>query len=107
VVEIDTTHYKGNAPDQVSVSGIDARHALDDEQAWHTVLPRTRLQPDTSHRFRVTVAEPVTHLRLDVFPDGGIARFRVYGEVTPEGSTRLLDNWRTSLPVSHARQAGW
>jgi allantoicase len=55
----------------------------------------------------VTVAEPVTHLRLDVFPDGGIARFRVYGEVTPEGSTRLLDNWRTSLPVSHARQAGW
>ncbi|HEX5120657.1 MAG TPA: allantoicase [Pseudonocardiaceae bacterium] len=104
VVEIDTTHYKGNAPDQVSVSGIDARHALDDEQAWHTVLPRTRLQPDTSHRFRVDVAEPVTHLRLDVFPDGGIARFRVYGEVTAEGSTRLLDNWRTSLPASHARQ---
>ena len=104
VVEIDTTHYKGNAPDQVSVAGIDARHALDDEQAWHAVLPRTRLLPDTSHRFRVSVAEPVTHLRLDVFPDGGIARFRVYGELTTEGSTQLLDNWRDSLPVSHARQ---
>jgi allantoicase len=98
VLEIDTTHYKGNAPDQVSVSGIDARHALDDEQAWRPVLPRTRLRPDTSHRFRVSVTEPVSHLRLDVFPDGGIGRFRVYGGLTDEGVARLGDDWRSSLP---------
>jgi allantoicase len=104
VLEIDTTHYKGNAPDQVSVSGIDAGHALDDEQAWRTVLPRTRLQPDTAHRFRVDVAEPVTHLRLDVFPDGGIARFRAFGRPTDDGMDRLSARWLGALPPAHARR---
>lgn len=98
VVEIDTTHYKGNAPDQVSVSGIDGRHALDDEQAWRVVLPRTRVQPDTHHRFRVSVPEPTTHLRLDVFPDGGIARFRVFGRLTEDGRAELENRWLGSLP---------
>lgn len=104
VLEIDTTYYKGNAPDQVSVSGIDAGHALDDDQAWRQLLPRTRLQPDTSHRFRVTVDEPVTHLRLDVYPDGGIARFRVFGTITAEGADRLSAAWLGALPASHAGQ---
>ncbi|HEX3589883.1 MAG TPA: allantoicase [Pseudonocardiaceae bacterium] len=105
VLEIDTTHYKGNAPDQVSVSGINARHALDDDQAWRPLLGRTRLQPDTSHRFHVSVDEPVTHLRLDVFPDGGIARVRVFGRITDEGAERLHTAWLTSLPAAHTQKA--
>ncbi len=104
VLEIDTTHYKGNAPDQVSVSGIDARHALDDEQAWRPVLPRTRLQPDTAHRFRVDVTEPVTHLRLDVFPDGGIARFRAFGRLTDEGADGLSARWLGALSPARAQR---
>jgi allantoicase len=104
VLEIDTTHYKGNAPDQVSVSGIDGGHALDDDQAWRVVLPRTRLQPDTAHRFRVEVPEPVTHLRLDVFPDGAIARFRAFGRLTDDGAARLSDRWLGALPPAHAQR---
>lgn len=97
VVEIDTTHYKGNAPDEVMVTG---RRADGD---WHLVLPRTRLQPDTPHRFRVET-DSVTHVRLDVYPDGGIARFRAYGTLTEGGLAQLTSNWRDSLPAGHASQ---
>ncbi len=52
------------------------------------LLPRTRLQPDTAHRFRVDGAE-ATHVRLDIFPDGGVARLRLFGSVTAEGLADL------------------
>ncbi|HEY3608017.1 MAG TPA: allantoicase [Pseudonocardiaceae bacterium] len=96
VLEIDTTHYKGNAPASVSVTGTDAD--LDDESAWHPVLPATSLLPDTPHRFRVTADTPVTHLRLDVHPDGGIARFRVYGRLTDKGRDQLTEAWHAARP---------
>jgi allantoicase len=105
VMEIDTTHYKGNPPEEIAVVGIDARHAsLDDDSAWRILLSNTRMQPDTAHRFRVTVPEPVTHLRLDVFPDGGVARFRVFGTLTDDGAAELTSAWRAALPPTHARE---
>jgi allantoicase len=73
LVEVDTSHFKGNAPGFASVTGI----AADGSQ--FEVLPRTRLQPDTRHRFPVTVSAPASRVRLDVYPDGGIARLRLYG----------------------------
>jgi allantoicase len=45
------------------------------------LVPKTRLQPDTRHHFVTEVETPVTHVRLDVFPDGGVARLRVHGEI--------------------------
>jgi allantoicase len=108
VLEIDTTHYKGNAPAEVSVVGIDAGSAsLDDETAWRPVLPPTQVRPDTAHRFRVAVDAPVTHLRLDVFPDGGTGRFRVHGTLTDEGVRQLVSTFRAALPLAHAEQIDW
>ncbi|HWE88657.1 MAG TPA: allantoicase [Pseudonocardiaceae bacterium] len=107
VLEIATTHYKGNAPDRVAVAGIDARGAesddaaLDDSAGWSEVLPPTRVQPDTTHRFRCTDLA-VTHLRLDILPDGGIGRFRVYGALTADGRAQLLDRWRSTQPSSQS-----
>ena len=93
LAEIDTLHYKGNAPGAASLSGIDARRAsLDDPGAWSVMLPRTRLQPDTAHRFRVEGSE-ATHVRLDIFPDGGVARLRLFGPVTPAGLADLQRRW--------------
>jgi allantoicase len=51
------------------------------------------MQPDTVHRFRVTGA-PATHVRLNIYPDGGVARLRLYGSVTPGGFTTLKQNWQ-------------
>jgi allantoicase len=72
-IEIDTSYFVGNAPGWASVTG-------DDDVV---LVPKTRLQPDTRHHFAVDEAEPVSQVRLDVFPDGGVARLRVHGEIDP------------------------
>jgi allantoicase len=93
LAEIDTLHYKGNAPGAAALSAIDARRASPaDPDAWSVLLPRTRLQPDTPHRFGVDGTE-ATHVRLDIFPDGGIARLRLFGSVTPDGLADLRRRW--------------
>ena len=91
---IDTLNYIGNAPGAASLSAIDARHApLSDAGAWSALLPRTPLQPDTDHRFLIDGGE-ATHVRLDIFPDGGVARLRLFGSVTSDGLAELERRWR-------------
>ena len=62
----------------------------------------TRLQPDTRHLFRVAAREPVTHVRLDVFPDGGVARLRVEGTVPPPDRAAGVRRFLDLLPAPHA-----
>jgi allantoicase len=85
-LEVDTTHFKGNYPDRGSVDWIDAPGArITDLVAmarWAPLLPETRLGPNTRHFFREELARPVspaTHLRVNIFPDGGLSRVRVWG----------------------------
>jgi allantoicase len=74
LAELDTTHFKGNAPGEASLSA---------EPTGEPLLARTRLQPDTRHRFRLDSPRVVTHVRLDIYPDGGMARLRLFGEAEP------------------------
>jgi allantoicase len=67
--------------------------APDDPSRWHPLLARTPLLPDTPHRFRIASAAPCDLVRLDVFPDGGVARLRLYGTLTPEGLARVRRRW--------------
>ncbi|WP_435604175.1 allantoicase [Streptomyces sp. bgisy130] len=84
-VEIDTGFLKGNAAGWAALSGRDGERG-----DWVELLPRTRLQPDTVHRFLPDDAPPVTHVRIDIFPDGGIARLRLHGSLTADGMRRLV-----------------
>jgi len=61
------------------------------------LLPRTRLQPDTRHRFVLAPAE-VDTVRLDVFPDGGVGRLRLFGAPTEAGRAELLLRFANALP---------
>ena len=93
-IEIDTSYFIGNSAGWASVHGIDSSAAdLDDASAWVELVPKTRLQSDTRHFFGAASKAPVTHVRLDVFPDGGLARLRINGEIDPatleEMGTRL------------------
>lgn len=82
-VEIDTTHFKGNFPESASLEGCDAP-GLDpfavpgDDAGWRELLARTSLRADARHAFPLD-ADAVTHVRLNIFPDGGVARLRLYG----------------------------
>jgi allantoicase len=76
-VEVDTTHFRGNAPGRCSVEGRDGENG-----EWRLLLPATRTQPHTRHLFEdeLRTIGRVTQLRLNVFPDGGVARLRAWGE---------------------------
>jgi allantoicase len=129
-VEIDTSRFVGNAPGQVRLLAADARSggpapgrgrpvpghdaparersaaspdrgASIPDSSWREVLPLTRVQPDTRHRFLVEGV--ATHVRLDVIPDGGLARLRINGEIVPEALADLSQHWQDALPH---RQAG-
>jgi allantoicase len=95
VAEIATTHYQGNAPDRAALYGLDVTEAsLDDAAAWTPLLRPVALLPDTTHRFRLSGREqPVTHVRLEIHPDGGVGRFRLYGAITEDGERDLLRRW--------------
>ena len=94
LAELDTTHFKGNAPGAAALRGLDERKADPaDDAAWRELLPRTDLRPDTRHRF-VLRTDPVTHVRLDIHPDGGMARLRLHGHLDGEVLDTLRAAWR-------------
>lgn len=92
-IEVDTNHFKGNFPESCALEGTIAKAGaltddlLTDEAAWVPILPRTKLQAHTRHFYsKELVADgPFTHLRLRIFPDGGVSRLRVHGVVTTKG----------------------
>lgn len=89
-VEIDTSYFVGNAPESARLLGALAGRAetLSAVQ-WSELLPSAPLQPDTRHRFLIEPGAVTTHVRLEVFPDGGVARLRVLGEITPDAAATL------------------
>jgi allantoicase len=85
-IEVDTDHFKGNAPESCSVEVCDLPNLTPDllsggDPGWTTLLPRTALEADAQHGFDVS-GDPATHARLAIYPDGGIARLRLFGTVT-------------------------
>jgi allantoicase len=89
--ELDTTHLKYNAPGAARLRGFDAAsdRPVDDDAAWFDLLPRTDLRPDTPHRFVLDPVPAATHVRLDIYPDGGMGRLRLFGSLTPEALDAL------------------
>jgi allantoicase len=83
-IEIDTNHFKGNYPDRASVEGCLLPGAGVNDLArarWKKLLPQVTLQPHHRHLFarELQPAGPVSHIRLNIFPDGGVSRLRVHG----------------------------
>ena len=86
-IEIDTAHFKGNYPDEASVqvSNFDENKSLEetinDSQNWKYILDKSKLQADNIHNYEVddTSIKGVTHVRLNIYPDGGVSRLRIFG----------------------------
>lgn len=98
-LEIDTTHFRGNAPGRVMVE------ARDGAGPWRILLPETPTQPHTRHPFdaQLRVVGEVTDLRLNVYPDGGVARLRAWGELPAQLPPALAH--LNHLPQSQTAQA--
>jgi allantoicase len=90
-LEVDTAHFKGNYPDRCSVQGGLVQDETEESlvpqsNLWDTLLSERKLEMDQVHTFDGEVSKdigPVSHLRLNIYPDGGISRFRVFGYPDP------------------------
>ncbi len=84
-VEVDTAHFKGNYPDRVSLeAGVfaDDANAHADSPGWQTLLPESKLKMDQQHYFEsLHAVGAVTHVRMSIYPDGGVSRLRLFGRV--------------------------
>ena len=80
-VDVDTNHFLGNHPPQCSIEACYLPDDKLDEAKWTEILPKSNLNPGSQHFFEIKNDQLFSHVRLNIYPDGGVARFKVYGEV--------------------------
>jgi len=79
-VDLDTSHFTGNFPPAASIDGCAQNGDVIAESDWFPLLPDVNLGGNQHHYHAIAVARRVTHLRINLFPDGGLARLRAYGK---------------------------
>ena len=81
-VNIDTSHFTGNYPPEASLDVCVSEDEVP-ESGWVEALPKIALDGDSHHWHEIDHEPVVTHVRLSIYPDGGVARLRLFGEVVP------------------------
>ena len=100
-IDVDTSFFTGNHPEscQVEACGCEGYPSPSDLNSpaisWVEIVPRSPLHGDTHNRFLVEDSRRFTHIKLSIFPDGGVARLRVFGDVLPD--PRELDGLTVDL----------
>lgn len=102
--DIDTRHFTGNFPPQASIEACVSDTDLP-EDGWEELLPRVDLKGNSQHLLAVEDDRSWTHLKLNIYPDGGIARLRVYGEVRPDWSQYDENDFLDLLAVENGGRA--
>ena len=82
-IYVDTCHFKGNYPDSCLIEGCMSDDESMENANWELILPQSKLQADHEHYFKNEVLSNnvYTHVRLSIFPDGGISRLRLWGTI--------------------------
>jgi allantoicase len=110
-VVVDTSYFKGNYPEycEIDSCSLDRESTiaqLEDHAAnWSTLLSKSPLTGNTRNAFPLTPSSRVTHLRFKIFPDGGVARLRVHGEVIPDWAA--LASAATEIDMAAVEHGGW
>ena len=93
-IEVDTAHFKGNFPDSCSIQGAFVEGGSDEQMAaqslyWPELLASQKLSMDHIHHFtsEVQALGAITHVRLNIFPDGGVSRLRIKGRIVTQGTS--------------------
>ncbi|PPQ89703.1 hypothetical protein CVT25_014104 [Psilocybe cyanescens] len=94
--DVDTANFNGNEAPAASIHALydaDLKDPTPDDARWTEILPKTDLGPNSRHLFKIPPTLCYNYVILRMYPDGGIARFRVYGQVLPvhPSSNNLFD----------------
>ena len=94
-IDIDTTHFNGNQPTHASVEGCFSRSKPNKKTKWTHLLGKKKLGPNKNHSFKSQNKSVFNYVRLNIFPDGGVARLRLYGKIEME--INILKNKNINL----------
>ena len=83
-VDIDTSFFSGNQPSQASLQACYSRNKPSKKTSWKTILNKKKLGPDKNHNFKIKNNSTFNFIKLNIFPDGGIARLKLNGKVDLE-----------------------
>lgn len=82
-IVVDTCHFKGNYPDSCSIEACVTNDEQIESADWKTLLPQQKLSADHEHEYtsEIQALGSITHIRLNIFPDGGVSRLRIFGKI--------------------------
>ncbi len=81
-VDIDTSYFNGNQPNKVSLEACFVKNKIPNKNSkWITILNKKTTKPNSHHLFNVKNKSTFTHVKLNIYPDGGVARLRIYGSM--------------------------
>jgi len=92
-VEIDTRFFTGNFPPAIMLEACQVDIEPDERTAWMVLVPKTEIEGDSVRFFEVSNEQSWSHVRLNIYPDGGVARLRVYGEPVRKKDAGERDKW--------------
>jgi len=85
-VDVDTSHFNGNQPSMVSLEGCYSKSKNIRDLKWKTLIGKKKIKPNSHHIFNTSSKTIFTHIKLNIFPDGGVARLRLYGSLSKENN---------------------
>ena len=85
-VDVDTSHFNGNQPAMISLEGCYSKSKNIKSLQWKTLISKKKTKENSHHLFRVSSNQIFTHIKLNIFPDGGVARLRLYGSIANENN---------------------
>lgn len=110
-VVVDTANFKGNYPEQCELEACtvdgdpDVTKLEHVTTRWESLLPKSQLAGDTLNRFPISHGDRITHLRFKIYPDGGVARLRVHGEVMPDWAS--IERKGGEIDLAAVEHGGW
>jgi len=93
-IDVDTSHFNGNQPAMVSLEGAYSNSNKINQLKWQVLLPKKRTEANSHHFFSINNKKIFTHIKLNIFPDGGVARLRLYGSIA---KTHSFENKKINL----------
>ena len=85
-VDVDTSHFNGNQPSMISLEGCYSKSNNIKNFKWKTLINKKKTKANSQHTFSSSSKSVFTHIKLNIFPDGGVARLRLYGNISKENS---------------------
>ena len=80
-VDVDTSHFNGNQPAMISIEGANSNSNKINQLNWQPLLSKKKTKANSHHYFTVNSDKVFTHIKFNIFPDGGVARLRLYGSI--------------------------